>query len=110
MDKVFIGISSESLPATNQRTAYVAATRGKEQAQIFTDDKNELFKAMSRPDDPLSAANLAEGIQSIPPLKSRQARSLTTAQQLAAVARHHDAIQQSNTAPSVTDRDTSHDR
>ena len=39
VDKVIIGLSSESFPATYQRTAYVAVTRGKEQALIFTDDK-----------------------------------------------------------------------
>ena len=47
VDKVFVGISSQSLPATDQRTAYVALTRGKEQAQIFTDDRKELLKAMA---------------------------------------------------------------
>ena len=60
VDKVFIGISSDSFPATYQRTAYVAVTRGKEQALIFTDDKEGLLKAMSRPDDPLSATEVAE--------------------------------------------------
>ena len=39
VDKVFVGVSSESFPATYQRTAYVALTRGKEQAVIFTDDR-----------------------------------------------------------------------
>jgi conjugative relaxase-like TrwC/TraI family protein len=60
VDKVFVGISSESFPATGQRTAYVALTRGKEQVQVFTDDKNDLLKAMSREDDPMSATNLVE--------------------------------------------------
>ena len=60
VDKVFIGVSSESFPATYQRTAYVAVTRGKEQALIFTDDRKELLKAVSRPDDPLSATELSE--------------------------------------------------
>jgi conjugative relaxase-like TrwC/TraI family protein len=60
VDRVFVAIASESLPATNQRTAYVALTRGKEMAQIFTDDKDALFQAMRRPDDPLSASELAE--------------------------------------------------
>ena len=53
VDKVFVGMSSESFPATNQRTAYVAVTRGKEQAQIFTDDKEELLRGdepAGRPD------------------------------------------------------------
>ena len=34
MDKVFVGVSSQSFPATYQRTAYVAVTRGKEQARF----------------------------------------------------------------------------
>ena len=58
VDKVFVAISSESVPATNQRTAYVAVTRGKEQALLFTEDKAELLKAMSRPDNPMSATEL----------------------------------------------------
>jgi conjugative relaxase-like TrwC/TraI family protein len=60
VDKVFIGMSSESFGATNQRTGYVAVTRGKAQAQIFTDDREALLKAVSRPDDPLSATELAD--------------------------------------------------
>jgi hypothetical protein len=63
VDKVFIGMSSESFPATYQRTAYVAVTRGREQAQIFTDDRQELFKAICRPDDPLSATELSRDAQ-----------------------------------------------
>ena len=70
VDKVFIGMSSESFPATYQRTAYVAVTRGKEQAQIFTDDRDELLKAMSRPDDPMSATEIADGAKK-PQVRSR---------------------------------------
>ena len=75
MDKVFVGMSSESFPATYQRTAYVALTRGKEQAQIFTDDRNELLKAMSRPDDPLSATELAESAEADTPVNGTRSRS-----------------------------------
>jgi hypothetical protein len=56
---VFIGMSSESFGATNERTGYVAITRGKQQALIFTDDREALLKAVCRPDDPLSATELA---------------------------------------------------
>jgi conjugative relaxase-like TrwC/TraI family protein len=59
VDKVFAAMSSDSLPAVNRRTAYVALTRGKEQAVIFTDDRYELLKAMQRPDEPMSATELA---------------------------------------------------
>ena len=47
VDKVFVGLSSQSFPAANERTAYVSLTRGKEQAVIFTDDKKELLASRS---------------------------------------------------------------
>jgi len=71
VDKVFIGASSESFPATGERTAYVAITRGKEQAVIFTDDKIELLKAISRPDDPMSATELSEPVRQQPKINGR---------------------------------------
>jgi ATP-dependent exoDNAse (exonuclease V) alpha subunit len=58
--KIFIGVSSESFPATNERTFYVMLTRGKEQAVIFTDHKEDLMRAVTRPDEPLSATELSE--------------------------------------------------
>lgn len=63
VDKVFVGMSSESFPATYQRTAYVALTRGKEKAVVFTDDRDELLKAIGRPDDPLSAMEISAANQ-----------------------------------------------
>ncbi len=60
VDKVFVGISSESLPATDQRTAYVAVTRGRQSVEVFTDDRDALLKAISRDDDSLSATDLNE--------------------------------------------------
>jgi len=60
VDKVIVAISSESLPATDQRTAYVALTRGKEQALVFTDDRAELLRAIGRADRAMSAMELAE--------------------------------------------------
>src|SRR5208282_2015378 len=60
VDKVFIGMSSESLPATCQRTGYVAVTRGREQVQVFTDDRKELLHALTRLDNPMSATELSQ--------------------------------------------------
>ena len=76
VDKVFVGVSSESFPATYQRTAYVALTRGREQAQIYTDDRNELLKAVSRADEPLSATELSESPQQNPALPARLMKRL----------------------------------
>ncbi len=72
VDKVIIGLASESFPATYQRTAYVAVTRGKEQALIFTDDKEGMLQAMRRADEPLSATEVAEAEKRSTPVKARR--------------------------------------
>jgi conjugative relaxase-like TrwC/TraI family protein len=71
VDKVLVGMSSESLPAINERTAYVALTRGKEQALVFTDDRQALLKAISRVDDPLSATQLADAAKKPADMRGR---------------------------------------
>jgi conjugative relaxase-like TrwC/TraI family protein len=98
VDKVFVAISSQSLPATNQRTAYVAPTRGKEQVIVFTDDRTELLKAMSRPDDPMSATELAEPTQAKPALPDRLMRRLAFARGLGIFGHRRDSMQQDRIA------------
>ena len=93
VDKVFIGVSSESFPATYQRTAYVAVTRGKEQALIFTDDRKELLKAVSRPDDPLSATELSESTEHKPTLQDRRKKRAGACPQARAFAARNDSLQ-----------------
>ena len=92
VDKVFIGMSSESFPATYQRTAYVAVTRGKEQAQIFTDDKDELLRAFCRADEPLSATDLSQTEQKTQALKDQLAKRLAFARGLEAAAARKDSL------------------
>ena len=110
VDKVFIGMSSESFPATYQRTAYVAVTRGREQAQIFTDDRKELLRVIGRPDDPLSATELAESMNQKPTVRNRLTKHLTTAQQLAAIAAQHHLIQPGSVRNPTVERGMDHDR
>jgi conjugative relaxase-like TrwC/TraI family protein len=107
VDKVFVAVSSESLPATCQRTAYVAVTRGKEQAVIFTDDRKELLKAASRRDDPLSATQLAESLK--PASAGRGRRGMALARQPAA-AKQTQVIQPVITRDIKPDRGHDHDR
>src|SRR5579863_4982342 len=84
VDKVFAGMSSQSQPAVNQRTAYVALTRGREQAVIFTDDRYELLRAMARPDEPMSATELAGARpQQKPALRRRSGRPRMSSRGLA---------------------------
>jgi len=109
VEKVFVAISSQSLPATNQRTAYVALTRGREQAVVFTDDREELLKAISRPDDPMSATQLAESTPQKPGLRNGLMKGLAFARGLGVFAARNDSVQ-----PGVTrngaDRGLDHDR
>ncbi|MBX9623997.1 MAG: relaxase domain-containing protein [Gemmataceae bacterium] len=73
--KVFVAASAESLKATDQRTAYVAVTRGKEQAVIFTDDREELLKAATRSDTSLSATELVDSKHAQPTALPKRRRA-----------------------------------
>jgi conjugative relaxase-like TrwC/TraI family protein len=77
VDKVFIGISSQSYGANNQRSISVPVTRGREQAVLFTDNKAELLKAAERPDQPLSAIEFAEKVRARPSLRMRLKKHLS---------------------------------
>ncbi|HLJ95439.1 MAG TPA: MobF family relaxase [Gemmataceae bacterium] len=92
VDKVFVAISSESLPATNERTAYVALTRGKEKAEIYTDDRKELLRAMSRPDDPLSATELSQAAPGKPAPAIGMKKRMAFARGFAAHGMRHNAV------------------
>jgi hypothetical protein len=104
VSRVYAAISSESHPATNQRTAYVALTRGEEQVMLYTDDRKALLKAMSRPDDPMSATELAESTNGKATLRNRLDKTLGAARRLAAFA------QQNAARILKPERDMSHDR
>jgi conjugative relaxase-like TrwC/TraI family protein len=107
--KVFIGISSQSFPAADQRTLYVAATRGKEQAVIFTDDKKELLRAVQRPDEPLSATEFAK-TRRRPPLRQRLHKHLIHLRRLATFAHTHEAPQPSTHRAPPLQREYGHER
>jgi ATP-dependent exoDNAse (exonuclease V) alpha subunit len=104
VDKVFIGMSSESFPATSERTAYVAVTRGKEQAMVFTDDRNELLKAISRPDEPMSATELSAATQQKPSSRNGLMKRLAFARGLSVFGGRQPEIGRD----SMTDRGLDH--
>ncbi len=110
VDKVFVGVSSDSFPATYQRTAYVAVTRGKEQAQIFTDDRKELLKAVSRSDEPLSATELAQAATHSPNVREGLGKPLALARRLAALVQRDRGLRTGTTRDLHSERDMSHDR
>jgi conjugative relaxase-like TrwC/TraI family protein len=90
VDKVFVGISSQSFPAANQKSFYVPVTRGREQAVIFTDDKKELLRAVQRPDQPLSATELAESYRRKPKFRQRLHKLLAFCRRAASFAQTHE--------------------
>ena len=61
-----------SFPASNRRQFYVSVSRGKKQATIYTNDKDELLAAVRKSDERLSATELLD--DSIP-LRARDDRS-----------------------------------
>ena len=110
VEKVFVAISSQSLPATNQRTAYVALTRGKEQAVVFTDDKKELLNAISRPDDPVSATELSEAATQKPTLGNGLMKRLAFARGLRVFGGRNDSMPAAISKNSTRERGIDHDR
>jgi conjugative relaxase-like TrwC/TraI family protein len=55
VDRVFIGQSSESFPASSREQFYVSVSRARQQARVYTDDKESLLDAVSRSDDRMTA-------------------------------------------------------
>jgi conjugative relaxase-like TrwC/TraI family protein len=58
VDRVIIGQSADSLPASSREQLYVSVSRGRERATIVTDDKQGLLEAVSRSEARLSATEL----------------------------------------------------
>jgi len=58
VDRVFIATGNESLPATNQQQWYVSASRGREMAKVYVEDKQEVRDAIARTGQRLSAVEL----------------------------------------------------
>jgi conjugative relaxase-like TrwC/TraI family protein len=58
VDRVFIAAGNESLPATNQQQWYVSASRGREQAKLYVDSKDDVRNAIARTGQRLSAVEL----------------------------------------------------
>lgn len=61
VQKVFVGQSSESFPASSREQFYVSASRAQKQVTIYTDNKEALLDAVSRSDERLTATELVNG-------------------------------------------------
>lgn len=61
VDRVFIGASVVSHPASSREQFYVSVSRGRERATVYTDDKESLLDAVSHSDDRLAATEFIAG-------------------------------------------------
>ncbi len=90
VDKVFIAQSSQSFPASNRRQFYVSVSRGRREAIIFTDSKQDLRKAVERADEPLSATELAASARRRPALRERLRKHVSFLRRIAGSALAHE--------------------
>jgi hypothetical protein len=75
VDRVLIGQSYLSLPASDRQQLYVSVSRGREQALLFTDDKEALREAVARDRERLTATEVFRPRK--PPGRERLKRHLS---------------------------------
>ncbi|MFV0442772.1 MAG: MobF family relaxase, partial [Planctomycetaceae bacterium] len=71
VDRVFVGQSADSFPASNREQFYVSASRGRKQAVFYTDCKEDLLDAVRRSDERMSASELVGDRERIAVLAQR---------------------------------------
>ena len=63
VDRVFIGQSSASFPASSQEQFYVSCSRGRESVTVYCDDKQALRDAVAESEERVSATELVTGMR-----------------------------------------------
>ncbi len=58
VDRVFVAVGNQSLPAANIKQWYVSLSRGKELAKVYVEDKKEVRDAIAKGSERLSAVEL----------------------------------------------------
>jgi conjugative relaxase-like TrwC/TraI family protein len=58
VDRVFIAVGNQSLPAAGQQQWYVSASRGREMAKLYVEDKQEVRDRIAKTGERLSAVEL----------------------------------------------------
>ncbi len=72
VDRVLIGQSAESFPASSREQFYVSLSRGRQQATLYTDDKKALLAAVRRSDDRLAATEFVNRRERVAVLQRQQ--------------------------------------
>ncbi len=58
VDRVFVAVGNQSLPATDAKQWYVSLSRGKEMAKVYVEDKRDVRAAIAKSTERLSAVEL----------------------------------------------------
>jgi len=61
VDRVFIAVGDESLPAANRAQWYVSVSRAREQVRVYTDDAQALKEAVQKSPERLSVSEMMRG-------------------------------------------------
>ncbi len=61
VDRVFVGQSSQSFPASSREQFYVSCSRARERVIIYTDNKVDLREAINQSDERVSATEFVNG-------------------------------------------------
>ena len=61
VDRVFIGQSSLSFPASSREQFYVSCSRGRQSVTVYCDDKAALREAVAESDERITATELVNG-------------------------------------------------
>lgn len=109
VNTVLVGEAGESLAAADRRQFYVSVSRGTDRTLVFTDDKKELLKAVSRAGEAASATAVATAGRK-PPLRPRLRKHVAFINRIATFARTHEPPAHLAHRPMTTDREAARDR
>lgn len=87
VDRVFLAQGAQSFPATSARQLYVALSRGREEARLYTDDREGLLKRLRQTRERQLASELVEGKEARPLLPAGALPVKAQAQRAAAYLR-----------------------
>lgn len=78
VDRVFVGQSSLSFPASSREQFYVSCSRARQRVTIYTDDKEALQEAIDQSDERVSATEFVNGRHEQDLVAVRESREMTT--------------------------------
>ncbi len=90
IDRVLIGQSAESFPASSREQFYVSVSRGRQQATIYTDDKKALLAAVSRSDDRVAATEFVNKRERVAAIQRQQSIAYDSPEQ---ITRNRDGVE-----------------